>query len=357
VIVDRKYTVKFEEHPLYFQDDKEGFHYAVKPFIKFTDVPVQYECYGIGEIEMLMYMQNMVNDFTNMRADGAMFAVSPVFQVVSSMLVNKNINNITFAPGSIVETEFTGGAQAISPLQKDTSYLLAQNEIDDIVNRMRNQSGVQIPLSGGQGEIRETATQFVGKANEAYSRVKLKITINENTANMDQARLQFLIEKQFTDTEVLAQLFDIRGVQAFAKITPNQLKGDYMFQLQPLSQYGMRGVNAQRLTELAQQIQNMPQVESRVNFSNLLQAIIDAYGIKDTDIIIPENQAQANILADKMLNTGLDQATARAGAALSPTGQNGGPGPTLGAPGGGGDMEALMQQIRSDAGRNAPRMG
>lgn len=298
VIVDRAHIVRFQENPYYFTEGEEQYHYALKPFVKFVDVPVPHEVYGIGELEILQYLQYELNDWRNMRADAAQLAVSPVFQVIRDGLENRDLDKLVFGPGAIISTNFVG-TDPVKPVTKDTGFFAAYRENDEIKGEMRDATGVQLPLTGSEGAIRKTATEVVSYINEANSRIKMKVQIMDNYSLPDQARMTYKMEKQFTDTEVLMKIFDVKGVKGWAAITPMQMKWDGDFQLQPLTQFGMRQLNVQRLIQFLEIASKMPQAERRVRFGRLLQQIADNLDIKDRDMIIQDEEANGMIEQDR----------------------------------------------------------
>ena len=360
VMVDREHVVRFDECPYYFEDEKTNWHYALKPFVKFTDIQVPGETYGIGEVELIRYEQRELNDWRNLRADAAKYAVQPVYKVFRDGLENRDMQDVVFGPGSIIPVRWIG-VDPVQPVQPHTGYMAAYAEVDAIKQEMRDRTGAQIALSGGEEQIRQTATQYVSKVSEANQRIKLKLMCAENGALSQMARMMYLMDRQFTDEEVLMQVFDPVGVVDFMSVTPTQLQWEGDFQLQPLSQYGMRGAQIARLMEFVKTLPAIPGVENMVNFPNLLQAIADSLEVKTRGVIKTPEEQQAAIqqqMAQQQQMVQAEAASKNAGGAngeyqplgLSPEMQS--MQPTMGAPLD--DAGAAISAVRSQASKNAP---
>ncbi len=361
VIIDRANIVRFEECPYYFEDRNTNWHYALKPFVKFVDIPVPHETYGIGEVELVRYAQRELNDWRNLRADAAKYAVQPVYRVIRDALENRDVDDIDFRPGGVVLTRWMG-VDPIQPITPHTGYTGAYGENAEIIQEMRDVTGAHIALTGAEEQIRQTATQHVSKIAESSQRIKMKSMLMDNGPMTEQARMMYLMDRQFTDEEVLMQIFNQTGVAGFLSTTPTQLQWEGDFQLQPLSQYGMRGAQIARLMEFIKTLPAIPGVENMVNFPELLQAIADSLEVKARGIIKTPEEQQAAIQQQQAVQQQqmMAEAAAKSGGVNGQYQPVGLPPemqpmqPTMSTPVS--DVEAIMREVQSRAASNAPRI-
>lgn len=351
-VIDRDFLVRWETCPYYYQEKKNGFYYAKKPYVMFRDVQLSGETYGIGEIEVIESMIYENNDTRNMVIDAMQFALSPVFQVFRNGMVDPEAP-IIFAPGETIDMNVPG-AGAVTPVQTSTNFMAGYTQGDRTVQDMRDALGIHQPLSGAEGQIRKTATEIVSLIQEANQRVKMKIQLAEITSLSDQARMTYLCEKQYTDTEVMAQVFDNQEVKAFAKISPMKLKWQGDFRLQASGLYGQKGVIANQRLQFLDTLQAVPpEAQALINYPKLIRLIAESMEIRDKDIILepkPEPKVEAPASPPNL-------ALLQGGAGMPPPMPTGMPDtgtqlPSLGAP-----PVDLLQQIQASAAANAPIMG
>ncbi len=302
VVVDRKYLVRAEECPYVLQDRKEGYWYAIKPFVKFIHVPVPGETYGIGIIEQMKQTNLVMNDLRNMKMDAIQFTVSPTYMVNSAALVDPN--KVVFGPGEAIEVLDDGSPNdPVRPIRKDLSWTAAEGQEDRLDQEIRDVTGVQRPISGRETETRQTATQWVSALQEANGRFRLIVQILEQGPITEQAHMTYNMERQYTDEPVLAKLFSAKDVTAWAKITPTQLKGEFDMRLQPATQYGHKGLVAQQIKAFIEDALKIPGAIERLDVPKLMGKLLDAYDIKDKSLILqlqpaapPQPMAGGNVI-------------------------------------------------------------
>lgn len=355
VVADREFVLRFEECPYSFGRGGDKFNYARLPFLKFVDVPVPHECYGIGEAEVLRYPQLYLNDMRNMRADALNYAVSPVYQVIRAAIEGRSLDKIVFSPGALIPVHYAN-VDPIRPIQTNTAGIsLSRMEGEDIKQEMRDTTGVQLPMFGAEGTTRKTASEFVSALQESNARVKMKVQILENTVLDKQGRMTYLMDRQFTDTKVMARTFGITGIEGFATINPKELKWEGDFQIQPLSKYGMRQVEGQRLMEFFKlAAEATPLTGPIVDFRVLTKAIADSLDIKYRDLIIKEPAKDMPVaMQDKIKQAMLEQAQ-QAGPEMAQGGATAPATAPTEAPQD--EAAALLSGIQSERTAEAPRL-
>ncbi|RLC88402.1 MAG: hypothetical protein DRJ03_02665 [Chloroflexi bacterium] len=285
MIVDRNLFVKFDENPYRIPNETEGFYYALKPFVKFLDTPVPHETYGVSIIDMVKSLNYEINDRRNMINDAMQYALAPVYLAYEQGL--DDINDITIAPGTIIKANYMGGADPIKPLQKDLGFMHGYNDMEAMKQEARDETGVQHAVSGSEGNIRKTATEALTLAQEGSLRIKPRIQMIGHSLEQ-QGEMTFLMERQFTDTEVLLQVFENDKVKAFAKVTPTQLEFRGAFRLHASSLHGLKALTAQQRMEFANVAMGLPGAEEIVDWRVMLKLIAEALEIKDSNLIVEE---------------------------------------------------------------------
>ena len=336
VIVDRRYMVRFEETSFYVHDEKQDYHYAVKPYIKFVDVPVPGETYGIGEIEVAEYLNLEMNDRRNMQMDAMQFALSPTYQVIRAGI--EDMDRIIFAPGQLIPTNYVG-ADPLKPVQKDMAWTAAYQDISHMNQELRDATGIQKGMSGSEGDIRKTAAEAISLVQESNQRTKMKIQIAEIGPLAEQARLTYLMDKQYTDEEVLLKVYNSEDVRAYAKVTPSEIEWRGDFKLQVAAQFGQKAVHANNLLQFIEVSSSIPGIEERIDFNVLLKRLSEAFEIQDKDLIIEKKEEEP----EPQIPEGPPQLTALPGGAGLPPGMGGA---TTMAPGEA-EIAAAMQELQA----------
>lgn len=291
VVIDRKEMLRFDVNPYYFENKVDGLWYAEKPYVKMINVSMPHEVYGVGELEVIEGAILELNDRRNMYMDGLQYMMSPVFQVMRNLLVNPN-QEIVFAPGEFVEVEGVGGIDPVKPIQMHSGFLHGMTDVEQIKQEMRDALGIHHAITGAEGNIRQTATEKVLNLQEANQRIKSKIQINDIVALRKQARMTYLMERQFTDEDVLATVFDNGRVRAWAKINPSQLEFEGDFKLQVASLYGLKGMRAQQLMQFMEILQSInPQDRPNVSMEKLVYLIGNQLDIAEEDIRVEADPA------------------------------------------------------------------
>lgn len=292
VIADRKTMLRFEENPYQLKDKKSELFYALKPYVKLVDVPMPNEVYGKGEIDVIKYLQYEANDRRNMMIDAMQYALSPTFQVLTQGI--DEIDKLIIAPGNMIPTNYLGpGVNAIQPIAKDMGFMAGYQDLDQIKTEIRDAVGIHNPMRGDEGKIRKTATEIVSLVQEGNFRIKAKIQVADIDALADQARMTYDMEKQYTDEEILVQVFDPDDAKAFVEIKPMDIKFEGDFRLEASSLYGTKAVVAQQRLQFVELCANTPPFAQMVNWELLLKRTAESLDIRDKNLIMPMPPPQA----------------------------------------------------------------
>lgn len=281
--VDRNTLVRFEENPYVMPLAGQDYWYAVKPYVMFRDVVLPNEAYGVGEPEILRYLQLELNDRRNQIGDAIQLAISPVYQFQTGTLVDSDI--ITFTPGSMIETRVP---DALRPLQRDFGFMQGYQETEMIKQEMQDATGGNDPIAGRPLQKNVKATEYLSLIEQGGARIGAKIALLDQVSLPELGRMIYLLEKQYTREDVFAQIMDDGIVKKFMSINPSQLKFEGDFNIQVASLYGQKGAIAQRRAEITQLALSLVQAgvipPNAVDFIKLLKSIAAASDIRETNI-------------------------------------------------------------------------
>lgn len=275
-IADRNVIIRWEENPYVMTDRGADYPYAIKPFILFRMEINPHELYGSGVIDQIKSLQYEMNDRRNQYTDGLKMAASPVYQVVTGGV--ENLDDLAMGPGEVVEVLMMN---AITPIQKDTSFLMAVQDLQMLEQNIRDAIGVHETMSGTEGTTRKTATEIISSLQEANQRIKQILSIMECTSLKDEAKMMLAMDRQFTDGVVLARMTENKEFIGCMEIEPKKLQWDGKFKLQVASLYGSKQIAVQQLFQFLEVTsQAIPDITERIDYGKMLKMIADALEIK-----------------------------------------------------------------------------
>ncbi len=241
VLVDREHLIRFQENPNYFQAKSGDYWFAVKPYVAFRDVLVPGNFYGIGEIEVIMYLNSELNDARNQLSDARGFSVMPIYEGLQMGITDPDA--LDWYPGKIVKVRQSG---AIKPIQKDMSFTQTYQEMDSIQRDADKALGLFDPLRGMVSQRRQTATEGIMLEKAAMERVALKSKTIEASGLKDEGEMIFNFDRLYTRKDVLSFFFDGQIASQFMMINPEKMKNNFAFFIQPENFYGMKSIMAQQ---------------------------------------------------------------------------------------------------------------
>lgn len=293
-VMDREFTIRFEESPFYLKDEKEGFHYAIKPFTRMVEVPMAREVYGIGITEIVEQLQYEINDTHNMMMDSKKLTLAPVFEMDMGRLDEDRMpwENLTWEPGKIIPVNDLGNnSPAIRPVTVPTQWTMGYQDIENLIERARQGVGLMAAMEGIEGHIRETATQFSLRLKEAYERSKNNIRFAEQALG-EVGRTLYLLDRQFTKEDVMLTLYDKQRAIEWININPSKIKFEGDFQISVANLYGIKELQAQKATEFLKALTVIPSWELLVNPSVVIRYIAENMGLP-TDTLFPDPATMA----------------------------------------------------------------
>lgn len=288
MIVDRQHLVFMSENPYLFADENDEFFYGLKPYIKYQDVPVPHEFYGIGECEVMQDLQREVNDTKNAIGDALQFAVSPSFTIQTGTIDPRNKDKFVVAPGKMNEVQIPDG---IKPFESSLQWMAGYDFMDRSKQEARDATGIQHTLSGNEGNIRKTASETILLRDESMQRIKMKNMLSAR--NMSAAAIMVVaMDIQFTDEKIPVMKFGMKGASEYGQISPADLKWRGKFTIEPSALFGSKAIKAQYRMQFLDLVSKNEALGKMVNMHELLRRLAESMDIDPNNLIEEMSQAR-----------------------------------------------------------------
>lgn len=217
------------------------------PFIRVVDHIVPHEFWGIGELEPLEGIQDVLNAIWNSRIDNVKLALNKMFAVVEDAMVNPN--DLVLRPGGVIRLrEGLPIQQVFQELQLGDVTQSAYTEAAEIEREGEKVTGVS-PYQTGQDSpaYNRTATGVALISEQGNTRFSFKVTLAEHTGYKRLARMYASVLQQFCPADLIVKL-ESSAAQSLldAKLQQAAMQGMPVPQKDPMSgQYMMQAGPAQ----------------------------------------------------------------------------------------------------------------
>lgn len=211
------------------------FDHGQKPYIRLVDHLVPHEFWGIGEIEPMEGMQDVVNMLTNLRIDNLRLLLNPIFGVALPEI--EDLRDLRLKPGGIIRTK--GGMPVRDVLDRvDLGDVTASAfvEVDHTLAMIERATGVSAYQLGVAAEnLNRTATGVSLITESGDARFQLKTRLMEMTGLKDLAYQYGSILQQFTTQERVIRLLGPEGQFQFERFTPEGIIGRMDYDIEAAS--------------------------------------------------------------------------------------------------------------------------
>jgi hypothetical protein len=208
ILANRKVIIRDSENP---------FAHNEKPYVDGKDYPLDKEFYAIGEVELLMPLQDRVNDFTNLRIDNLYQTINHMYVVNRNAKVNPD--DLISRPNGVVWSDDHNG---VVPLIKKDMATSAVNEPEMAYKDMQRVSGAWEYYQGGTPDRQETATGIIKLQQAAGRRFGYRIKLLQKGPfkrilthcmqnNQDLLPPDYTIERFEEDMQIKINPWDIAG--------------------------------------------------------------------------------------------------------------------------------------------------
>lgn len=248
-----------------------------KPYAVFPDYIQEGEFWGLGEVEAIEGLQDLVNAIYNQRIDNVRLSIDTMFGVNTKALEDER--DLQIRPGGIVRV--TGDwtpQEAISRYEFGDVTGSAYAEVDQLEKLIERVSGVSGYQLGIQEEGMNRTATGVSLATEAgNSKFALKVRLMELVGLKRVARQWGAIIQQYTDQQRAVRVMGPSGQWLFPTLTPDAIQGALDYSIDVSSTAQTESVRKDQATMLFQTLAPaLPQA-----IPKLAQDLLEAFGKKD----------------------------------------------------------------------------
>jgi hypothetical protein len=227
-VANRKAILRVQTNP---------FQHGEIPYVRIVDYLVEGEFWGMGEIEPIEGLQDVMNALVNQRIDNVKLSMDKMFMVMKNAVAD--LRDLRTRPGGIIEvdTSNTGTLeQAIMPLDFGDVTSSAFVEVEQIERFIEKVSGITGYQQGTDApSLNDTATGIALIQEAGNTRQGFKTVLAEMTGLTRLARQFGSIIQQFWDTERMVRLVGPKGEDVFKTFTPESIQGAFDYDIEAQS--------------------------------------------------------------------------------------------------------------------------
>jgi hypothetical protein len=262
------------------RDDKSELPIDEYPFIVFFDQEVEFEKWGIGEIEPILDLQDEENTIRNQRIDEKNLSIHNMFVV--SKTAGIDYKTLISKPGGIILANDING---IKPLDKQNITQDSVQEIQLIKQDIQNTTGVNDYIRGTGSA--NSATETVSKTQEANQRFADKVN-NFEMALKEEGRWIVALDAAFLTDDLKLQIMGKYGLEE--KILKlEDIKDEFDIDIETGSSLPANpDLRRQQLRELLQVIFPILSNPNGIpdGLREFLRTLIQSYDLKNADEIL-----------------------------------------------------------------------
>jgi len=279
------------------------------PFVSFAPMPDPYSFDGVAKTEVAFGPQQTANRLANQKLDALDILIDPMY--VANSQANLNTQHLFTRSGRILLVDGPADDTSIRPLTPDMRGLqAAYTEIGQLFQMMQLGTGETETLLGGpSGSSRETARGFLGRQENALTRLAMESRLAEEgfiepLANafrrMDQLWLTLPHEVRILGS--MATINPGTGLpyeQQDVTIDYEDLAPDYRARAVGASQMMGRSVRQQNLVALLQMMSANPVLLQLVNWGNFARQAFELFDFRNVNELLVSKVPAVNQLAQE----------------------------------------------------------
>ena len=300
-----------------------------KPFVSYSPMRDPYGFDGVGKAEIAYGPQRTADRINNQKLDAIDLLIDP--QLVVSTGANLNTQNLFSRAGRVIMVDGPADDSNIRPLVMNMQGLqAAYSEISQLFQFMQLGTGETESLLGQASSGRETARGFMGRQENALTRLSLEATLAEQgfiepLANAFRAmdRLWLTMPHEVKIVGSLATVNPITGLpypDERATIDYDDLVPDYRARAVGASQMLGRSIRQQNLIAIMQVLSANPAMMQIVNWANFARQAFELFDFKNVNDLLVNQVPMVNQMAQDsgMSPNGVASAVSQPLESLSP---------------------------------------
>jgi hypothetical protein len=273
-LANRKAILRCHENP---------FDHGEKPFVRIVDYLAEHEFWGIGEIEPLEGMQDLINALANQRIDNVRLVLNSMFAVNTKHI--EDLRDLTPRPGGIVRTKGDLPArEVIERINLGDVTPSAFQEVQMAEQTVEKVSAVTAYQLGTETEHMNATATGVSLVQEAgATRFTLKSRLAELMGLRDLARQFGGLLIQFTTEQKVVRLLGPQGDVIFQQFDPEAIAGSYDYDIDSESEVQ---TESQKRADAMSLLQTLAPLNPMA-IPKLIQDLVEAYGKHDVQSYLP----------------------------------------------------------------------
>lgn len=302
-VLNRVAVVRVQDNP---------FEHGEKPFVRIVDHYQEQEFYGVGEIEQLEGMQDILNALWNQRIDNVRLVLDRMTAIDTSYL--EDMGDLATRPGGVVRLKKTEGlpiSQIIQPLDQPDVTSSSYTEAAEIERMTEKISAVSAYTSGqDSANLNDTATGVSILSEAGNTRFSLKVRLAELTGLTPLARQFGSILQQFAPDDLIVRIGGEKGQFDWKQIDPEGLQGGFDYDIEAESSTvteSVRKDQAMTFFQLALQAVDPVSGQPVFNLTTAAEDLLEVFGKKNIDsYLTPQQPAMPPQIPGQQLLPGQD---------------------------------------------------
>lgn len=281
-VLNRRAVVRVQENP---------FDHGEKPFIRVVDYFQEHEFWGIGEIEPLEGMQDVMNALWNQRIDNVRLVLNRMMAFDPDNI--HDLRDLQIRPGGTirVKTHDIPAGQVLQPIEIPDVTGSSYTEASEIERMTEKVSGVSAYTTGTDSPTQNDTATGISLITEAgNTRFSLKVRMAELTGLVPLARQFGSILQQFMPDEMIVRVVGEDGELDWKEVTADGLQGGFDFDIEAESSTVTESVRKEQAMSLMQtfaQIIDPATGQPVLNLQALAKDVLDAFGKVNKDRYAP----------------------------------------------------------------------
>ncbi|HET9672665.1 MAG TPA: hypothetical protein VFQ40_07430 [Actinomycetota bacterium] len=267
-MMNRTTIIRVQENPYW---------HGEKPYSMWPDYLDEGSAWGIGEVEAIEGVQDMINAIYNQRIDNVRLGMDKV--LLANVKALEDENDLIWKPGGVVRVVgdyLPQEAVQVLELGDVTASSFQEAEKgEQLIERITGIGGYQLgQVEEGQNR---TATGVSLITEQGSSKFQMKVQLMEELALVRTARQWGSMIQQYTTEEELVRQMGPAGTFLFGTLTPDAVQGNIDYRIDVLSSTQNETVKKEQALMLAETLSAMiPQAVPK-----LAQDLLEAFGVKD----------------------------------------------------------------------------
>jgi len=273
-----------------------------KPFVAYCPMEDPHYFHGVGKVEIGKKMQRATNRIANQKLDALDLFIDPMW--VMNSQVSINTENLYTRPGKILSVDGPADETVIRALVPNLAPLqFAYTEIGTLRQFIQEATGMTESIQGLNSSQRETARGFLGRQENAMTRLMLESRLADEGFVEPLANSFRSLNRQYL---TLPHLVKILGSRALVNqgtglpmpkeptiIGHDDVNPDYRARAVGATQMVGRNIRQQNILALLQASSSNPILMQLVNWANFARQMFELFDFENVGELLNIQQLPA----------------------------------------------------------------